>query len=271
MTKNIDKKTYATPDGNTLIATHSYQPLLINTLNMVKGFHDQPHQHPWHQIIFPSRGLLKCSTGTHHFYIPHHRALFIPAHTRHESRALQDTTFIAVYLNPECLTHVPAFSQPIEVTPFFRELILKLRHSVLRDQAQPPGILRLLAVLEDELSAEKDSSLELPMPQDRRLAPIVDELLSDPGSTKTLAQWARQAGATERTLSRVFQKEIQLTFPQWRQRLRLMTAMTLLEQGLPVQDVAHQVGYQSVSAFIEAFRLAFKLTPQQFKQQRTLE
>ncbi|MEI8593039.1 helix-turn-helix domain-containing protein [Photobacterium sp. Hal280] len=109
------------------------------------------------------------------------------------------------------------------------------------------------------------------MPQDRRLAPIVDALLSDPGSTKTLAQWARQTGATERTLSRVFQKEIQLTFPQWRQRLRLMTAITLLEQGLSVQNVAHEIGYQSVSAFIEAFRLAFKLTPQQFKQQRTID
>lgn len=266
MTLNTDNQTSPLPSSNTLIATFPKQPVLIKTVNMTKGYHDQPHQHEWHQVIYPSRGLLKSRTESHHFYVPHHRALFIPARTVHESYVMKDASFIGIYLNPAFCKALPNSCQPIEVSPFLRELILKLTQNVHIGQPLSDRVLNLLTVFEDELRAEKDSSLELPMPADRRLQPIVHELLSCPGSPKTLAEWSSQTGATERTLSRLFNKEVQLTFPQWRQRLRLMTALTLLEQDEAVQDVAHHIGYQSVSAFIEAFRMAFKQTPQQFKQ-----
>ncbi|MCM0148759.1 helix-turn-helix transcriptional regulator [Photobacterium galatheae] len=266
MTRNTDNQTTQIVSSNTLIASSPKQPVLVKIINMTKGYHDRPHQHDWHQVIYPSRGLLKSRTESHHFYVPHHRALFIPAHTMHESYAMQDASFIGIYLNPACSGALPETCQPIEVSPFLRELILKLTQCVHPGQSLPDRVMNLLAVFEDELRAEKDSALELPMPADRRLQPIVDGLLSCPGNTRTLAEWSAQTGATERTLSRLFKKEVQLTFPQWRQRLRLMTALTLLEQGETVQDVAHHIGYQSVSAFIEAFRMAFKQTPQQFKQ-----
>ncbi|MDO6708182.1 helix-turn-helix domain-containing protein [Photobacterium sp. 1_MG-2023] len=265
MTKNTGDQTKQAVDSNTLISQYPDHPVLINRIEMAKGFHDASHSHDWHQVLYPSSGLLKTRTDSHHFYIPHHRALFIPAGVSHASDVIREATFIGLYLNPSQINALPKVSQPIEVSPFFRALILKLVQAVDPDQPITQPLLNLLAVFADELRAKKDSALELPMPADRRLQPIVNALIEQPDSQKTLQTWAEETGATERTLSRLFKKEIHLTFPQWRQRLRLMSSLSLLEKGDSVQNVAHQIGYQSVSAFIEAFRLAFKQTPQQFK------
>lgn len=135
----------------------------------------------------------------------------------------------------------------------------------VRDGIQDNAVSRLVDVLYDQIWCESTLALELTMPQDRRLVPIVNALLEVPSLALTLAQWSVRVGGSERTLSRLFKKELGLSYPQWRQRLRLMASLSLLEQGYTVQMTAHEVGYGSVSAFIEAFKQAFKLTPQQYK------
>ncbi|MCF5022124.1 helix-turn-helix domain-containing protein, partial [Pseudomonas lactis] len=48
------------------------------------------------------------------------------------------------------------------------------------------------------------------------------------------------------------------------QRLRLLSALPALEQGERVTDVALGCGYESTSAFINAFRQQFDSTPGEF-------
>ena len=55
-----------------------------------------------------------------------------------------------------------------------------------------------------------------------------------------------------------------LTYRAWRQRLRLLGALPDLERGERVTDVALGCGYESVSAFIAAFRQQFDTTPGEF-------
>jgi AraC-like DNA-binding protein len=52
-----------------------------------------------------------------------------------------------------------------------------------------------------------------------------------------------------------------MTFPQWRTRLRLYTALQMLADDVPVTVVAHRCGWASASAFIDVFRRAFGHTP----------
>jgi len=254
--------------SNTLIAQYSHQEILFNVIDMKQGFDDVPHLHPWHQILYPLTGLVKTRTDTHQFYVPHHRALFIPAYTEHGSWVVQKTRFIGIYLNPNNVQPTPNLCRTIEVSPFFRELILLLQQVTVREGKQDEAVSRLVDVFYDQIWCERSFSLELTMPQDRRLSPIVNALLEAPSLPLTLAQWSVRVGASERTLSRLFKKELGLSYSQWRQRLRLMASLSLLEQGYTVQTTAHEVGYGSVSAFIEAFKHAFKLTPHQYKLNR---
>ncbi len=78
---------------------------------------------------------------------------------------------------------------------------------------------------------------------------------------RTLADWGRAVGASERTLARAFTAQTRMTFGRWRTLLRLQAALPMLAAGEPVGRVARQVGYETPSAFVAAFRRETGLTP----------
>ncbi|HVT67927.1 MAG TPA: AraC family transcriptional regulator [Trebonia sp.] len=92
-------------------------------------------------------------------------------------------------------------------------------------------------------------------------------LAGDPADDRTLAELGRAAGASERTLSRLFRRDTGMTFPQWRAQLRLQHAMLLLAAGSSVTAAAAASGYGNTSAFIAAFRDAFGVTPAAYRHQ----
>jgi AraC-like DNA-binding protein/quercetin dioxygenase-like cupin family protein len=256
------------PQANALIDQFHDQSLLFNVIQMKKGFHDGLHQHAWHQIIYPLKGLVKTQAQGCQYFIPHHRAVFIPANTLHESWIVNDTNFIGIYLNPDNHRETPRNCRVIQVSNFLRELILTLKANQPKQPKQPkitPANERLIQVLYDQIWLDQAPAFELPLPTDRRLMPIVNALLAQPELDLTLDDWSAKVGASKRTLSRLFNKQVNLSYLQWRQKIRLTMSLSLLAQNTAVQDVAHQVGYQSVSSFIAAFKQSFKLTPQQYK------
>ncbi|MDN6448552.1 MAG: helix-turn-helix domain-containing protein, partial [Enterobacterales bacterium] len=80
-----------------------------------------------------------------------------------------------------------------------------------------------------------------------------------------LSVWAQRVYTTERTLSRRCQNELGMSFSEWRQRLRFLHALPLLEQGKTVQEVALEVGYSSSSAFIVMFQQISGTTPERYR------
>src|SRR5262249_56073930 len=84
---------------------------------------------------------------------------------------------------------------------------------------------------------------------------------ADPADSRTLAEWGREVGASARTLARAFMAGTGLPFGRWRGLLRLQAAISALAAGEPVGNVAHHVGYESISAFVAAFRRETGLTP----------
>jgi len=59
----------------------------------------------------------------------------------------------------------------------------------------------------------------------------------------------------------LFQTETEMTFGKWRQQLRMLHALRLLAGGESVTTAALEVGYDSTSAFISAFKSAVGTTP----------
>lgn len=56
----------------------------------------------------------------------------------------------------------------------------------------------MIAVLLDELREAPIEYLHLPMPQDRRLRQLAQQLLADPSSKMSMSEWARHIGMSER-------------------------------------------------------------------------
>jgi AraC-like DNA-binding protein len=116
----------------------------------------------------------------------------------------------------------------------------------------------------NEIRAATVAPLHLPEPADPRLMRITSALREQPGDSRTLTAWAAEAGASTRTLSRLFLAETGMTFRQWQRQARLLAALVRLAQGTPVTSLAFDLGYESPSAFISAFRRALGKTPRRY-------
>ena len=123
---------------------------------------------------------------------------------------------------------------------------------------------RLVQVLFDELPRQPQEHLQLPVSNHPKIRQMVTMMAEDPARWQTLSQWAAEFAMSERNLARLVVRETGLSFRVWRQRQRLLDALTPLEQGERVTDVALACGYDSLSAFIAAFRRQFGATPGEF-------
>jgi AraC-like DNA-binding protein len=121
--------------------------------------------------------------------------------------------------------------------------------------------MRLAEVARDLIGQAGVLPLQLPLPRDPRALRLADRLLADPAMPAELPELARAAGASARTIQRLFLSETGLPFSRWRQRLRLLRGATMLGSGLSVTEAGLEAGYAGTSAFIAAFRKHFGVTP----------
>jgi AraC-like DNA-binding protein len=127
---------------------------------------------------------------------------------------------------------------------------------------------RLMQVVLDQISHAEATPLHLPMGKDERLVRVIEAYLRNPGDTRTFKEIALLSGASERTLARLFVRETGLTFGTWRKRLLLQEAIDRLDRGESVTRIAFDLGYQSLSAFIEMFRQSLGVSPGQYLRHR---
>ncbi|MNJ68360.1 HTH-type transcriptional repressor of iron protein A [compost metagenome] len=118
-----------------------------------------------------------------------------------------------------------------------------------------------MAVLLDQLRMLPEVGFSLPLPRHPGLLALCNSLIAAPDQSQTLQQWARELGCSEKTLMRLFQRETGLSFRNWRQRMRLLSSLALLEAGESVTEAALGCGYDSTSAYIAAFKQLFGATP----------
>ncbi len=219
------------------------------------------HRHPWGQLSYAISGVLGVHTEGGSFFAPPHWAVWVPAGLEHEVITSTHADMRSLYVREDACGWAPDHCQVLEVTPLTRELI-KQFCLLPADYPEADGpAARLVAVLLDQLAAAPEAGFSLPMPGDARIRGLCEALLEQPDLDRTLGQWAPVLGASEKTLSRAFQRDTGLTFRRWRQRLRLLAALQPLERGDSVTQVALASGYESPSAFIAAFRGLFGRTP----------
>jgi AraC-like DNA-binding protein len=119
----------------------------------------------------------------------------------------------------------------------------------------------LIDVIVDQLEALPMLPLQLPNPRDQRARRVAEILHDDPSDRRPLTHICKLAGASKRTIERLFQNDVGMTCGKWRQQLRLMQAMRLLAEGAKVTHAALESGYSTPSAFISMFRKTLGTTP----------
>ncbi|GLX78262.1 transcriptional regulator [Thalassotalea insulae] len=246
-------------------STHSadYQQLKQDYALMTKKFPNNSqvaeHHHRKHQLLFATQGLMQLKIASDIWLIPNNKAILIPAKTRHSIMMLSKVTMQTLYIEPSAYQKEIKL-KVIAVSRLMRELIIALAQEPLcySTGSRAAQIANLIAL---ELTAAKNEPILISQPKDSRLIKICNYLLTHPADNKTLNEWGNTCGASERTLSRLFAAELGENFRQWRQKVRLMHAIKLLNDNKSIKHIARDCGYSSLSAFNTAFISQFSCSP----------
>lgn len=213
------------------------------------------------QLMYASAGVMHVTTGTGSWILSSGRALWIEAGTEHGLEVRRPVHLNILYLDPamEGLPQWPG-CKVVNVTPLLRELVAAAVH-IPWDYDDASAHARLGRVLVDQLGQMEQSPVDLPQPIDPRALRVVALIRRDPADRTPLAALAPMAGASVRTIERLFLQETKMSFGAWRQRHRLVIALERLAEGQAVGSVGYEVGYDSTSSFIAAFKAMFGKTP----------
>lgn len=216
------------------------------------------HRHSVNQLVYCSTGVVVIGTPSGDWIGQPDNALWIPAMTPHRHRFHADATFHCVGF--ESAPRLLASTEPrmAEVSPLTRELIV-----ACSDDTRGARYDQLRAVLVNELQPTGLDVIYVPTPTDSRVVAACAYVAANLDVPVCLAELAPLAGASERTLSRLFRSDMRMTFPQWRTRYRLHRALLLLAERKTVDQVAYRCGWSSASAFIAVFKQQVGVTPGQ--------
>lgn len=243
---------------------HVPRPIAAMAKSFADGCEVAPHGHERDQLLFALTGIMRLETAREAWIVPPDRAVYIPARTIHSVSIRGDVAMRTLYLAPDPAAGLPRKVTVLEVSDLLRALVLALiEEPVLYDEAGRGGAIARLIVM--EIARARGLAFVVPMPRDARLQRLCTALLADPACRLTLEGWSETAGASARTLARLFERDLGMSFAAWRQRVRLHHAVEALAEGQPVARVAESCGYRSPSAFAAAFRKLVGLPPSALK------
>jgi AraC-like DNA-binding protein len=268
----------ATAPANSVgpLTPHLYAPDAVRPLRAKEHFLSadtlvELHQHPWPQLTFSTRGVIRLSTQDGSYIVPPSRALWVPANMPHSITLIEDAELRTVYLHAWI---APTWEkcEVLEISPLLRALMLAL--DTTPDGLPPadphaPQRERMIApLLVDEVERATQIRIDVPLPTDKRLRQLCEALLRNPADRATLAERAATIGASERTVARLFRDQLGMSWQQWRQQAVMAHALPLLARGMAVSQVAAASGYATDSAFCAMFKAATGRSPTSFQHRK---
>ena len=247
------------------------RPLRLRARSFPADSHFEPHRHPWAQLAYCASGVVQVTAARHAgakeevaFIVPPSRAVWIAPGALHQVHVVEAAHLRTLYIDASAAPHGFADGcRVIVVSALLRELIgaLDVGASAAREAM-------LTALVLDEIAHADVQPIGVPLPDartgDKRLRALCEAVLRAPAERATLAEWAADVGASERTMARLFREQLGLSYPRWRQQAVLAHALPLLARGVPVGQVAARSGYESDSAFSAMFRAAMGQSPRHF-------
>lgn len=252
------------------------RPVRLRARSMPVETHFEPHRHAWAQLAYCASGLVQVTVATPDevtYIVPPSRAVWIAPGALHTIAVIEAAEFRSLYIDASAVPADWRVCRMIMVSPLLRELIHALDAPPGRPLSSRRETMLSALVLEDIMEADTQAlGIPLPHPQsgDKRLRALCEAVLRSPAERATLAEWATEVGASERTLARLFRDELGLSYQQWRQQAILSHALPMLARGTPVSQVAEASGYASDSAFSAMFKTAMGQSPSFFNKKNRL-
>ena len=258
----------------------SQRPVRVRSRNLPVDTHFELHSHPWAQLAYCAVGIVQVTAepkahakGVVSYIIPPSRGVWIAPGAQHHVTVLEAAELRTLYIDASATPPDWSSCRVIVVSPLLRESI----HALDAPAGQPLSALRehwLSCLTLDEITRADTQALGVPLPHpqngDKRLRALCKAVMRAPSERATLAEWAADTGASERTVARLFRDELGLSYQQWRQQAILAHALPLLARGQSISSVAAASGYASDSAFSAMFKASMGHSPSHFQTKNSL-
>ncbi len=227
--------------------------------------HISPHSSLWGDFNFSLNGVLEFHVEQQCYLSPPNYGLWLPPHTAHHSVALDHQThYVCIRVHPSLCRNLAHSTQVLSIQPFFRGLVQQILGQQ-KSGSSGTQLEHLLQVLYDQLQTAPTYSHYLPH-SDHPLLQEVLALLGNPLHFHcSLQQLLASSTVSERHLLRLCQQELHLSLSEWRNRAKIIYAITQLHQGVTIKQLAYTLGYQHSSSFIEFFKRCTGQTPAQIR------
>lgn len=227
------------------------------------------HQHDKAQLLLVYGGIAYLQTDEKDFYIPSNHYIWIPKNYPHNLMFnTQDLYIINIYFPEE---KADSFYDELGIYPVSKLLaeMLSFSEKWQGDYFKGSWEFEFLLTLKGVLSKEnlKKFSIQLPTTDDQRLNAIIDSFRNRLNENLSLDSISQQSGISVRSLTRLFQTKLHITFVQYLKMLRVIRGMELIKDtDLNMTEIAYEIGYSNISAFSNNFYQLTNMRPTEFKE-----
>ncbi len=222
------------------------------------------HIHSWGEFVYYHNGVVQVMVEQERYLVPPQYGIWLPPNMQHVGLNRREVFQSSLYVVGELCGTLPTKPQALMVSPFMRSVLDHARESTLDYKSQRH--LRLLTVFLDELADTPRAGTFLPASEDAVLGEILHYLESHPEDNRSVAELAHEAKITERTLARKCRQDLGMPLTEWRNRMRVVNAIAMIEEGKNVESIASEFGYSSASASIAMFKKLTGVTPASYRE-----
>lgn len=241
-------------------------PIFLQLRSMPENTIYPSLRHPWGEFVFSFTGVLEMRAEGKEFRIPPSFGLWHPPGTEHHGGNSKASDHCSLYIDKELAIQrgMPEQACALTINPMLRAMLNHLRLNAPR---LPYSLQqnKLLDVILDQLVVAPAAGSYLPDSSDPTLAKVLSYMKSNPGDNSSFKALAEKFGTSERTLARKAQRDLGIALSEWRQRLKVMRAIPMLQDGASIESVALDLGYSTASAFIVMFRRLLNTTPDEYR------
>ncbi|MGG5507305.1 MULTISPECIES: helix-turn-helix domain-containing protein [unclassified Myroides] len=222
------------------------------------------HAHQRYQLTYVEQGYQYFHLGTKTYLVPQNHVIWIPSNFEHRISSEAQAVHLRVALfktvpQDDFFQHVRVFSAP----PVLKEMLLYATkwNQVLEEQ--PEQVLFIQAILRNlPAFCQENEALQIPVPTHPPLLDVCNHINTSYATTCKIDDLAAIAQLSIRSLQRLFKQETGITLQKYTQLIRILKSIELLDQQqYTLSEIAHQIGYKSLSAFTASYFAIMKTKP----------
>jgi len=227
------------------------------------GHEVDAHHHDRGQLLYALEGVMVVEATRGRWIVPPTTAVWLPPRVEHRLLMCGPVRVRSTLVAAAVARRLPRSECVVHVSALLRELIARAASLSVDVCATPHGQL-VAKLLVEELRSQHPLPFHLPWPADEQMAAVCRTLAADASHPFSTEEWATALAMSAKTFQRHFKTATGMSFGRWRQQARLQGALDAILGGRPLLKVALECGYESHSAFTQAFRRHFGAPPSKF-------